>query len=69
LISERFQPAVRFALVDPDGDDNNEQELGLGLGIYPYKHNFKWQTDAMLLGHEGSDTQDTVIRTQLQMAF
>jgi hypothetical protein len=71
LIADLVQPAVRFAMVDPDGDDNNTQELAFGVGVYPYKHNFKWQTDAALVTNQDptGDTTDTVIRSQIQMAF
>ncbi|HUH01192.1 MAG TPA: porin [Kofleriaceae bacterium] len=69
LIDGTYQPAVRVAMVDPDGDDNNTLELAGGLSVYQFEHGFKWQTDVSLLAHEGSSTNDILVRTQLQLSF
>jgi len=68
LIGDLFEPSLRFAMIDPEGDDNNLQELALGLSFYFFGHNIKWQTDAgMLSAQAGSD--DIFARSQLQLAF
>ena len=48
LMSGLFEPAFRYELVDPDSP-GHEQVLSLALSLYPFKHNFKWQTDGSVL--------------------
>ena len=73
VIADRYQPVVRFAMLDPDGDDNNTQKITAGLNVYFKGHNLKWQTDAgvaMYEAPEGTDVEnDMIIRSQLQVAF
>lgn len=71
VIGQRFQPVVRYAMIDPDGGDNNVQEILGGLSVYLYGHNLKWQTDGGVLIHDRGDDAATnlQIRTQLQLAF
>ncbi len=71
LISNKYQPVVRYGLIDPDGDGNNTSEIALGLSVYFHKHNLKWQTD--VASKRGEDVSisdgDTIVRSQLQLAF
>ena len=67
MIGEVFQPAVRYAMVDPDGDDNETTEIGLSLNAFARGHNLKWQTDAAMIS--GGDLTDYRIRSQVQLAF
>ena len=71
LIGDLFQPAVRFAMVDPEGDDNNTQELGLGLSFYFFGHGLKWQNDVSMLTAQSAagDLSDIRARSQLQLSF
>ena len=72
LLQNKYQPVVRFAMVDPDGDDNNAQEITGGMSVYPFAHNFKWQTDvsALIAQVAGADsTTDVRVRTQLQLSW
>lgn len=73
VIADKYQPVVRFAMLDPDGDDNNTQKITAGLNIYFKGHNLKWQTDAGIAMYEAPEgavaENDMVIRSQLQLAF
>jgi hypothetical protein len=71
VIKEHVQPVVRYALVDPDGDDNNTQEIMGGLSIYIFQHNLKWQTEAgaLLRQDPAGGLTDFVLRSQLQLGF
>tara|TARA_B100000029_G_scaffold426168_1_gene434924 strand:+ start:2333 stop:3445 length:1113 start_codon:yes stop_codon:yes gene_type:complete len=71
LLSNKYQPVVRYAMIDPDGAANNSSEIALGLSVYFHKHNLKWQTD--VASKRGEDVSisdgDTIVRSQLQLAF
>jgi hypothetical protein len=71
LLQKKYQPAVRFAMVNPDGDDNNTMEVTGGVSVYSHDHGFKWQTDAgARIGQTpGDSTNDILVRTQLQLSF
>ena len=71
LLANKYQPAVRYALVSRDGADNDTHEIAGGFSIYPFKHKFKWQTDVAVLINETSadNTADIQARTQLQLSW
>lgn len=71
VVTERFQPAVRYASIAPDGPDNDLQEILGGLSIYFFGHGLKWQTDggALLSQVSGGRRADYLVRSQLQLAF
>lgn len=71
LLTPMYQPVVRFALVDPDGDDNNVMELTGGFSMYFFQHGLKWQTDVGALISQGTDGNVTDLqgRTQLQLSL
>ncbi len=71
LIGGKYQPAIRYAQVNPDGADNTQHEFLGGFSVYFHKHKFKWQTDAgALVEKQPVDGQvDFVARSQLQLAF
>lgn len=71
MITGKLQPAVRYAVVAPDGPDNNVHEILGGFSLYQYKHNFKWQTDVGAQLRETADgtAADLIARAQLQLAF
>lgn len=69
LIAQKVQPAVRIAIVAPDGEDNDQRELALCLGYFPFGHNLKWQTEIAALSSQASDTTDARVRSQLQLGF
>jgi hypothetical protein len=72
MLAGIYQPALRVALVDPDGDDNNTTEITGGFSVYAFEHGFKWQTDVgALIGQvAGADsTTDLLARTQLQLSW
>ncbi len=70
VLGKVIQPALRFALVDPEGP-TQQQEITAGFGYYPWQHRFKVQADAgMLTSREGDDeASDWLLRTQLQLTF
>lgn len=68
LVAGRYLPALRFALVDPDGDDNTRMEIAGGVAVLIFKHNLKWSTD-VAMHRTGSDQDDIVARTMLQAGF
>lgn len=69
LIGGAFQPAVRYAVVAPDGDDDDTREIAGVLGYFASGHNLKWQTDLAALSSQASNTTDLRLRSQLQFAF
>ncbi len=72
LLSERYAPVVRAAMILPDGDDNNRTELAGGLSIYLQKHALKVQLDSGVWTEEvaGGDPVRTLFaRAQTQFAF
>lgn len=71
VIAGLFQPAVRFALVDPEGDDNTATELAAAFSFYFFGHSVKWANDFALLTERSpdGDTSDFRARSQLQLAF
>jgi hypothetical protein len=66
-----IQPALRYAMVAPEGADNNVHEILAGVSLYQFAHSFKWQTDVGLqLRETAADTAtDAIARTQLQLSF
>jgi hypothetical protein len=72
VISGIFQPALRYALIDPTGEDNRMHKVLGGLSLYFIGHNLKWQIDGGARLHEDplvGDLTDYVVRTQVQLAF
>ena len=72
VLSKRVQPVLRYARVNPDGEDNDIQEIAGGISLYLYGHKLKWQTEvAMELEDEsGSDSETKYqVRSQLQLSF
>ena len=71
VLDGKLQPAVRYALVDPDGPDNNVQEILGGLSVYFHEHNLKWQTDGgvEIAQIAGGTEKKFLARTQLQLSF
>ncbi|MFT6398431.1 MAG: hypothetical protein ACJAYU_003189 [Bradymonadia bacterium] len=71
MITDTIQPAVRFATVAPEGDDNNSTEILGGISAYFFGHGLKWQTDAgaIISEGDGGSTSEVVVRSQLQLSF
>lgn len=69
VIANLVQPAARYAIVNPDGNDNNRQEILGGLSFYFFKHNLKWQTDGGAVLFEDQSLKNYLVETQLQLAF
>ncbi len=71
VIADRYQPTLRYAIVDPrhQGANDIQEEYALGLNVYMEKHHLKWQNDLALLRQAEDDTQDVQVRSQLQLAF
>jgi phosphate-selective porin OprO/OprP len=69
LFAETFAPALRVAVLAPDGNKDDELELALGVGYFPFGHNVKWQTEIAALRFQDTHTTDARLRTQLQLAF
>jgi phosphate-selective porin OprO and OprP len=71
VFGDFIQPAVRYTIVDPDGEENGSQHILGSLSFYFFGHNVKWQTDggAVLREVEAGDATDYMVRTQLQLAF
>jgi hypothetical protein len=74
-VKKMVQPVLRYGVVNPKGGAL-EQEIMGGLALYFFGHNLKWQTDAGALLHNTEDPTgsigllaDTLVRTQLQLAF
>ncbi len=67
-IKGKYVPGVRFAMLDPDGDDNNTMELQGGFSWFIFGHKLKWQTDFTMTMPEGGDA-DMAVRTQAQLIF
>ncbi|MEZ4270823.1 MAG: porin [Myxococcota bacterium] len=65
----RIQPVVRYAVIDPDGEDNEQQEMLAGIAVYFFEHGLKWQTDGGALVYAAGNRTDMLLRTQLQLAF
>lgn len=71
MIGGRYQPALRYALIAPDGPDNDRQEVLGGMSIYFFNHGLKWQSEAgaLLTDTAGNSKSDYLVRTQLQLSF
>jgi len=69
LLMNKYQPMLRYAVVD--ADDEKTTEMVLGFSTYFKKHNLKWQTDLAQLSttENGSTASDYRIRSQLQLSF
>ncbi|MEE8409405.1 MAG: porin [Myxococcota bacterium] len=71
VMADRFQPVIRYARIMPDASADNRQELLTGVTVYFFGHSVKWQLDGGALiteTPEGRNT-DTLVRTQVQLAF
>jgi hypothetical protein len=68
VVAEMYQPAVRYAIIAPDGEDASH-EISAAFSIYRFKHGFKWQSDVALLGTTSGITDEVAARTQLQLSF
>ena len=71
LIADMYEVVARFAMIDPDGDNNTIMEMMVGTTIYALGKYLKWQLDAGATVSEGigGDSTDILARTQLQVAF
>lgn len=72
LVADMIQPVLRYAWVDPTGDDNAQHEIGGGIAAYVHKHNVKFQADVSGLRDEavgGWDASNVRIRSQIQLSF
>jgi len=72
VLAKKYQPVLRYARLNPDGDDNDTQEIAGGLSVYLYGHKLKWQTDvaARIQDVAGADAQtEYLVRSQLQLSF
>jgi hypothetical protein len=74
LLSGRYQPVARYALIAVDGADNDQQEFTGGFSIYWEEHGLKWQTDVSALVNGSADDPDghTIEyrgRSQVQLSF
>jgi hypothetical protein len=71
VIAGRYQPAVRYAFVDPSGEDNNLHEIQGAFSVYLHGHSLKWQTDASVILSEdpAGARQDMRIRTQVGFVY
>ncbi len=63
-ISGKYVPAVRFTMIDPDGDDNNTMVIEGGFSYMLSGHDLKWQTQFSMHMPEVGDN-DMLINTQL----
>lgn len=71
LIAEVVEPALRYALIRPDGEPDDRQELGGGVNVFLIGNGLKWQTDFAALSHEtsASTSWDYRLRSQVQLTF
>lgn len=71
LVGEVIQPALRYSLVDFEGNAGATHEAMGGINVYFYGHNLKWQTDAGAIINQTPHQTATRYRarTQLQLAF
>ena len=71
LILDKYQPVIRYGIVDPRhlGTDDIEEEFAFGINVYLKEHLFKWQNDLTALAHAETDTTDWMLRSQAQLAF
>jgi len=67
-IIDMIQPAVRFAMLMPDGDDNDQMEIVVGLSAYIWGgHKVKIQLDSGAIISEAAGGSETDLRTRLQL--
>jgi len=71
VIAGRYQPVLRYAIVDPrhESSNNIQDEWVAGFNIFFAEHDLKWQNDLSALNHNGSDTTDWQFRSQAQLTF
>jgi len=72
VLNKKYQPVVRYARLNPDGDENDSQEIAGGVSVYFYGHKLKWQTDvgARMQDVPGADGEtEYLVRSQLQLSF
>jgi hypothetical protein len=72
VFADFVQPVVRYALIDPVGDDDRIQRLLGGLALYFFGHSLKWQVDGGAILRQDplvGDLTDYTVRTQVQLAF
>ena len=68
VLAEIYQPALRYSIVAPDGEDALH-EIAAAFSLYPFGHGFKWQSDVALLGTTDGIADAVAARTQLQLSF
>jgi phosphate-selective porin OprO and OprP len=73
VIGGTVQPVVRFARIDPTGDDNEVDAYTLGVSSYLFGRNVKWQNEATLNKSAAAVAEEEVtayvFQSQLQFAF
>ncbi len=71
LLLKKYQPVIRYGIVDPRhrGTDDLEQELAFGFNVYLKEHLFKWQNDLTALNYAATATTDWMVRSQAQLSF
>jgi hypothetical protein len=72
LIAGLFQPELRYALIDPEGDDDRTHRFLGGLAFFFIGHNVKLQIDGGGQLRESPDVdwlKDYLMRAQVQLAF
>ena len=71
VIAKRFQPAIRYAIVNPDGDDNDAHDIDVAFSVYFFGHKMKWQTEfnTTVMPAAGDVTTALGARTSATLAF
>ena len=71
LVPQKFEVALRQAMVDPnsDRDDDEREERGLALGYFFNKHNHKLQADYRQIENKATNVEDDELRLQYQIIF
>jgi hypothetical protein len=70
LIAQRFEPVLRYGIINPDGDDNNTQEITVGFTIYVFGQNFKWENNFSTFMEQQEDADSFVnLRWNSQLQF
>ncbi len=72
VVDGHIEPALRWAIVDPDGDDNSLNEFTAGLNYFFHAHHLKLQADGSLLSKAEADadnSNDWRARLQAQLVF
>ncbi|MEZ4270520.1 MAG: porin [Myxococcota bacterium] len=71
LIAQRMLPALRYAVIAPDGSNNDFHEITAAFSVFFFAHRLKWQNEVMskLREQSGADTVDYTLRSQVQLVF